>query len=221
LQKDRQKENWNDTRVRDWVDVPSKEEFNSAFLVIKHKYLPLKTKDNSLQTLNRTIWTNNKAFKSRQREDDQCRFCGDTETMEHMYYLCQHYSNLQWELFASALSVVVKKVNAGASNMYITFRNIIFNTPIKNLFHYVKDKEINIMVAMLVHEIRRKIYAFRTSSNEIMNGEVHIVRRAAHILETLQKMLSYLNFLKTGRWLSAIEAIETMIEYVENIVASS
>jgi len=143
---------------------PSKEEFNTAFLMIKHKYLPLKTKDNSLQTLNRTIWTNNKAFKSGQREDDQCRFCGETETMEHMYYLCQHYSNLQWELFASAVSVVVKKVNPGASNIYITFRNIIFNTPIKNLYHYVKDKEINIMMAMLVHEIRRKIHAFRTSS---------------------------------------------------------
>jgi len=84
-----------DTRLRDRVDVPSKEEFNSAFLVVKHKYLPLKTKDNSLQTLNRTIWTNSKAFKSGQREDDQCRFCGDTETMEHMYYLCRHYSNLQ------------------------------------------------------------------------------------------------------------------------------
>jgi len=54
-----------------------------------------------------------------------------------------------------------------------------------------------------------------------MNGEVHIVRRAAHILETLQKMSSYLNFLKTGKWLTAIEAIETMIEHIENIVAST
>jgi len=57
-----------DTRLRNRIDVPSKEEFNSAFLVIKHKYLPLKTKDNSFQTLNRTIWTNNKAFKSGQKE---------------------------------------------------------------------------------------------------------------------------------------------------------
>jgi len=126
-----------DMRLRDRIDVPSNEEFNSAFLVIKHKYLPLKTKDNSFQTLNRTIWTNNKAFKSRQREDDQFRFCGDTETMEHMYYFCQHYSKLQWELFVSAVSVVVKKVN-----VYITYRNIIFNTPIKNLYHYLKDKEV-------------------------------------------------------------------------------
>jgi len=83
--------------------------------------------------------------------------------------------------------VVVKNINPGASNMYVTFRNIIFNTPIKNLYHYVKDKEINIMMAMLVHEIRRKIYAFRTRSDEISDGEVYIVRRAAHILETLQK----------------------------------
>jgi len=112
-----------------------------------------------------------------------------------------------------------QKVNAGASNVYITYHNIIFNTPIKNLYHYVKDKEVNIMMAMLVHEIGRKIYAFRTSSDEIMDGEVHIVRRAAHLLETLHKMSSYLNYLKTGRWLSAIEAIETMVEYIENIVS--
>jgi len=208
-------------RLRDRVDVPLKEEFNSAFLVVKHKYLPLKTKDNSFQTLNRTIWTNSKAFKSGQREDDKCRFCGNTETMEHMYYLCQHYSNLQWELLASAVSVVVKKVNMNASNIYITYRNIIFNTPIKNLFHYVKDKDVNIMMAMLVHQICRKIYAFRTSSDETMDGEIHIVRRAAHLLETLQKMLSYLNYLKSGRWLSAIEAIETMIGHIENIISST
>jgi len=208
------------TRIRDRIDVPTKEEFKSAFFMIKHKYLPLKTKDNSLQTLNRTIWTNNKAFKSGLREDDQCRFCGETENMEHMYYLCQNYSNLQWELFASAVTVVVKKVNPNASNIYITFRNIIFNTPITNLFHYVKDKEVNILMGMLVHEIRRKIYAFRTSSDDSIMGEVHIVRRAAHILETLRKMESYLNYIKSGRWLTAIEAIGLMIDHIQTIIAS-
>jgi len=208
------------TRIRDRVDVPSREEFKSAFFMIKHKYLPLKTKDNSLQTLNRTIWTNNKAYKSGLRENDQCRFCGETESMEHMYYLCQNYSNLQWELFASAVTVVVKKVNPSASNIYITFRNIVFNTPINNFYHYVKDKEVNILMGMLVHEIRRKIYAFRTSSDEAMMEEIHIVRRAAHMLETLRKMSSYLNYIKSGRWLSAIEAIELMIDHVETIIAS-
>jgi len=54
-----------------------------------------------------------------------------------------------------------------------------------------------------------------------MEGEVHIVQRAAHILESLHKMSSYLNFLKTGRWLSATEAIELMIEHVESIIASA
>jgi len=208
------------TRIRDRIDVPSRDEFKSAFFMVKHKYLPLKTKDNSLQTLNRTIWTNNKAFKSGLRENDQCRFCGETENMEHMYYLCQNYSNPQWELFASAVTAVVKKANPGASNIYITFRNIIFNTPIKNLSHYVKDKEVNILMGMLVHEIRRKIYAFRTSSDEAIMEEVHIVRRAAHILETFRKMSSYLNYIKLGRWLSAIEAMELMIEHVEGIIAS-
>jgi len=88
--------------------------------------------------------------------------------MEHMYYLCQNYSNLQWELFATAVTALVKTYNNGASNIYLTYRNIIFNAPIKNFLHYVKGKEVNVMIAMLVHEVRRKIYAFWTSSEEAL-----------------------------------------------------
>jgi len=60
------------TRIRDSIDSIDRNKFTQAFQVIQYKYLPLKTKENSFQTLNRTLWTNSKAFKSNMRDNDEC-----------------------------------------------------------------------------------------------------------------------------------------------------
>ena len=73
------------TRVRDGKDVVDVNNFKRAYLVIKNKNLTNKTKENSIQTLNRSIWTNNKAFKYNMRDNPDCQYCGEIETMEHMY----------------------------------------------------------------------------------------------------------------------------------------
>ena len=50
------------TRIRDRTCYVEKQDFINAYLHIKNPLLCSKTKENSFQTLNRTIWTNNRAF---------------------------------------------------------------------------------------------------------------------------------------------------------------
>jgi hypothetical protein len=52
------------TRERDGVYVPVRQTFVDSFKVLSLPYLSSKTKEVAFQILNRTIWTNNKSFKS-------------------------------------------------------------------------------------------------------------------------------------------------------------
>jgi hypothetical protein len=55
-----------------------------------------KTRETAFQGLNRTVWTNNKVYKSRIRADPNCERCSEVETTEHLLCKCMHYSQLIW-----------------------------------------------------------------------------------------------------------------------------
>jgi len=78
-----------DTRLRNGVYVLDKRTFQDAFRVTTMANLPCKTKETAFQILNRTVWTNNKAFKSGRRDDWNCDWYGETETM--VVIITQHY----------------------------------------------------------------------------------------------------------------------------------
>jgi hypothetical protein len=69
--------------------------------------LPSKTKETVFQILNRTIWTQNKAFKSGQAPDALCYRCDEIETMEHLLYCCEHYSAKIWDLAGKSLTLAL------------------------------------------------------------------------------------------------------------------
>ncbi len=60
--------------------------------------LSSKMKVTTFQILNRTIWTQNKAFKSGLAPDPTCLRCDAAETMEHS----NHYSTKIWTLLGRA-----------------------------------------------------------------------------------------------------------------------
>jgi hypothetical protein len=80
------------TRERDGVYVPERQTFKDAFGVLSLPFMSSKTKETAFQILNRTIWTNNKAFKSGMHTSPLCFPCDETETMEHLLYLCPNYA---------------------------------------------------------------------------------------------------------------------------------
>jgi hypothetical protein len=70
--------------------------FNNAYNIIEMGSLPSKTKETAFQILNRTIWTNNKAYESGRRDNPNCDNCDHTETIEHLIYGCEEYSGELW-----------------------------------------------------------------------------------------------------------------------------
>jgi hypothetical protein len=52
------------TRQRDGLVLPQKDTFLNAYKVLSLSLLPSKTKETTFQALSRTVWTQNKAFKS-------------------------------------------------------------------------------------------------------------------------------------------------------------
>jgi hypothetical protein len=64
------------TRIRDNLAVrPSQRDFTNAYSILRLPTITSKTCETAFQILNRTIWTNNKAFKSRMRPDPYCERC--------------------------------------------------------------------------------------------------------------------------------------------------
>jgi len=73
------------TRGRDGIYRPDKDTFQAAYKILDLTDIPSKTKETTFEILNRTIWTNNKAFKSGVTDSPNCERCGETETMEHCF----------------------------------------------------------------------------------------------------------------------------------------
>ncbi len=59
-----------------------------------YRSLPPKTRERAFQVLKRTVWSNNKAFKSRTRLDPYCEQCGYNGTVEHLLCVCMNFSQL-------------------------------------------------------------------------------------------------------------------------------
>jgi hypothetical protein len=81
------------TRIGDGLAVrPSQRDFTNAYNILRLPMITSKTRETAFQILNRTIWTNNKAFKSRLRANPHCERCKKVETMEHLLCECEYYS---------------------------------------------------------------------------------------------------------------------------------
>ncbi len=100
------------TRIRDNIAIrPSQREFNNAYHVLRLPVITSKTWETAFQILNRTVWTNNKAYKSRMRPDLNCDRCGKPETMEHLLCEYENYSEPLWGKLADALTQLFNDIS--------------------------------------------------------------------------------------------------------------
>ncbi len=120
--------------------------------------LTSKTRERAFQVLNRTIWTNNKAFKPKMRPGPNCDKCGEVETMEHLLCECMHYSQLLWDHLGE---VITRYLNADSTTYVpkvdITQLNIIYNAPHPSLLMYIPDKLTRNSLLILMQELKRYI----------------------------------------------------------------
>jgi hypothetical protein len=208
------------TRLRDGVPVVPANMFIEAYRAVKHPLLPNKTKENAFQVLNRTIWTNNKAFKSHMRDDDECPYCGRTETMEHLLMFCENYAELQWEDLSKYITQLLRdRLGIDHISINIHLNQVFFhqeNDRIKEL--YKKDKNIRLFFQALIHEIRRDIYYRKNSKPPTEQGIVHKNRRQAHLISVVKKLASYFQYIKHPKLNHSIEMAQELITVISNDV---
>jgi len=136
--------------------------------------------------------------------------------MEHMLYKCESYAEPQWELLSEANSSFVKKHHPDAANVHITYQNIVFNTEIRNLALSIKDKNDRVMISLLIHEVRRKINALRSSDDSIIIQDIPMIRRIAHMTTVLKQLYLFLRNISNRKWYNAMQNISYLMEYLEH-----
>ena len=197
------------TRIRDGVYYPDANTFQDAYRVIDAPYIPSKTREIAFQILNRTLWTKNKAFKSRAAETPGCKFCGQEETQEHLLYNCEHYSAPLWNLLGKAISQAISSLKQTLiPRIYFLPVHITFNKIHTTIATNITDKEMRQVMVMLVQETKREIY-YRNQTTPHRNLErVHTARIMAHLLSIIRKLSQLLKYQNLQKYLSSITMLE-------------
>ena len=151
------------------------------------------------------------------REDPDCPYCAEVETMEHLYLGCELYSELQWIDLCKYITQYIRQTfDQECPEIRITYRNIIFNEEIKNLNRRLPFKSIRKFIQLIIHEIRRDIYFRKINHTPNNNLEVSPIRRKAHLIIVLEKTISYLEYLGLAKWTQAIDCAKKIKENIQN-----
>ncbi len=207
------------TRERDGVYVPERQTFKDAFGVLSLPFMSSKTKETAFQILNRTIWTNNKAFKSGMHTSPICFRCDEIETMEHLLYLCPNYAEKVWAEAGHLLTRAVSQFTAEyTARIDLTPKEIIYNKPHPALLLRIADPLIRHCILVLIQEIKRDIIFRRMQLHEPSRREVLRVRIYAHLLSCIHKLSSLLKYQGIVQNKAPISFLLTLSETAAQIV---
>jgi hypothetical protein len=143
------------TRERDGVYVPERRTFKDAFGVLFLPFMSSKTKKTAFQILNRTIWTNNKAFKSGMHTSPLCFRCDEIETMEHLLYLCPNYAEKVWSEAGYLLTRAISQFSTEyTARIELTPKEIVFNKPHPAIMLRISDPLVRYSILVLIQEIK-------------------------------------------------------------------
>jgi hypothetical protein len=202
------------TRIRDNIHIrPTIHTFNDAYQLLRLPLLTSKTREIAFQVLNRTIWTNNKAFKSRMRNDPNCERCDQIETMEHTLCECLHYAQPLWTRLGKIFTTYLNSVSEEhVPRVEYTQLNIIYNVPHPSILLHVNDKLSRNTLLVLTQEMKRDIIFRRMnlppSARQISNSQ----RLSAHLHSTLHRLQSYLKYIGLMKYAKALKMINEMME---------
>jgi hypothetical protein len=174
------------TWERDGVYVPERQTFIDSYRVLSLPYLSSKTKEVAFQILNRTVWTNNKSFKSGLSDSPQCLRCEEVETMEHLIYLCQNYAEKLWAEFGLALTQSVAQfTNEYTARIELTPKEIIYNKPHPAILLRISDKLVQYCILVMVQKVKHNIIFRRMQLTEPIRLEVPKIKLQAHLLSVI------------------------------------
>ncbi len=207
------------TRLNDNIPTIPLQDFKKSYDIVSHPLLSSKTKEIAFQTLNRTLWTNNKAFKSGIHNTPLCPFCQQTETMEHLLADCDEYSGPRWENLSKCMTSALREyMTSSSAAAPLTYRSIFFHQEIPTLRTYKLPINIRQSIQLLIHETRRHIYNRRISSTIDNDAPrtmtIHSV--LAHNALVTNKVISYLKYISYMKWKDAILFLTLVRNYVND-----
>ncbi len=177
------------TRRADRVFYPTTEMYNNAYNIIGMNSLPSKTKETAFQILNRTTWTNNKAYKSGTRDTPDCDYCGQVETIEHLIHNCEDYSAALWEELGHSLtSALTAHSGNEIPTIQLTSLEIIYNKIHPSLKLHLQEKSVQLILVHLVQEIKRDIIYRRMNTNaKFVPTSCPASEKQSHCLNTKER----------------------------------
>jgi len=201
------------TRIRDGITVPEDPVFEKAYSAVRNAIIPSKTKEISFQILNRTLWTNNKAFKTGLMDDSNCPYCGEVETIEHLVLNCDNYSYPLWHMAGKALTEIFGRLKGGEGaldmgSINLTYRNILYHEIPYGVSNGRPTRRERDLYLLIVMEIKRDIYYRKVANTPSTIGMVPALNRAMHLVHLLKKIKSYLQYISAHIWKDAIMAIQ-------------
>ena len=193
------------TRQRDGIPVPALDDFINAYKVLDNHILSSKTKENAFQTLNRTLWTRNKAHKSRMQADSLCPYCQLPETMEHLLADCDAYSGPRWENIATNMTIAIRQyTNNFTASVPLTYKTILFHQEIPTFKTYKLPIEVRQATQLLIHEIRRHIYRKVVEKTNEEFRQINPQTISSHNQSVIRKVISYLTYISPLKWKEAV-----------------
>jgi exonuclease III len=200
------------TRIRDQVYRPDIDTFHKAYKVLELPWIPSKTKEIAFEILNRTIWTNNKAFKSGLIPSPICDRCDEIETMEHLLHNCNNYSTPLWSEFSSIITHSIQHLHGQPiPRIQLTPREIIFNAQHPTITLHVTCTHTKNVISLLIQEIKRNIIHKRMNLSSTPRNPTPIIKIQAHLLNVIKKILSYLTYQNTKNLVEPINFVKKMI----------
>jgi hypothetical protein len=185
--------------------------FNNAYHVLRLPTLTSKTRETAFQILNRTIWTNNKAFRSRMKPTPTCDRCDSTETMEHLLCECENYSIPLWTKLADSWTRLLNDISfEPVPRVELGQMNIIYNIPHPSLILHVHDQATRNALLLLIQEVKRDIIYRRMNLPPSARQPADPRRITAHIDSAIRRLRSYLEYIGFVKFTKAISTLQRL-----------
>jgi hypothetical protein len=199
------------TRQRDGITLPQRTTNLNSYKVLYMSLLPSKTKETVFQILNRTIWTQNKAFKSGRAPDAICYRCDEIETMEHLLYCCEHYSAKIWDLAGKSLTLALSHHSGEyIPAVVLTPLEIVFNKPHPSILLRIQDATTWKVLILFLQEIKRDIiYRWAQLQEPRRREELH-PRIQAHLVYVINKISSLLEYQGTLQFADGLSFLQRL-----------
>ncbi len=148
--------------------------------------------------MNRTIWTQNKAYKSGCAPDALCYRCEEVETMEHLLHSCEHYLAKIRDLAGKSMTLVISHHSGDyVPAMVLTPLEIVFNKPHPSILLHVKDATTRKVLILFLQEIKRDIIYRRAQLQEPRRREELHPCIQAHLVSVINKINALLEYQRT------------------------